>query len=206
MPIPDDALQRLPPRPYEEVRAAVRDGDIFLCSAWDWGSKLIRWSTKSPWSHCALGFRLPAIDRVMVLECVERIGVRAVPLSDFIARTSSGEHPYPGKILLARHAGLEAMAGPATLRRLAEAAFDRLGDKFSQKETGKIGLRILLGRFGVRLPGRVQPDDELICSEYVAGCLAHIGLPIAWDGLGFMAPSDIARDPHVHAVAQVQTR
>ena len=45
-------------------------------------------------------------DRVLVLECVQRMGVRAVPLSDFVARTSSGVRPYPGRIVQARHQDL----------------------------------------------------------------------------------------------------
>ena len=39
----------------------------------------------------ALSFRLDEIDRLIVLECVEKIGVRAVPLPAFVARTSITE-------------------------------------------------------------------------------------------------------------------
>ncbi len=206
MTISADVLTRLPPRPYDEIRREIRDADILLCSARDAFSRLIRWATKSPWSHVAIAFRLAGIDRVMVLECVEHLGVRAVPLSDFIARTSSGVHPYPGRILLARHQAVERIAGSDTMRTLSGFAFDRLGGKFSRAETVKIATRICLGRLGVRLPRVFRADDEMICSEYVAGCFARIGLPIPWDGYGFVAPSDIADDPQVVAVAQVQTR
>src|SRR5882757_7557682 len=102
MPIAPDVLTTLAPQPYAAVRDEVRDGDILLCSAHDRFSRLIRWATKSPWSHVAIAFRMDEIDRVMVLECVAKIGVRAVPLSSFLARTSGGIAPYPGRILLAR--------------------------------------------------------------------------------------------------------
>src|ERR1700694_2516015 len=105
MAIAPDVLTTLKPRPYAEVRDEVRDGDLLLCSANETFSRLIRWATKSPWSHVAIAFRMEEIDRVMVLECVKKIGVRAVPLSSFVARTSDGVQPYPGHILLARHHG-----------------------------------------------------------------------------------------------------
>ena len=205
MTIGADVLKALPPRPYAEVREQVQDGDILLCSAADWGSLAIRWATRSQWSHVAIAFRLPEVDRVVVLECVERIGVRAVPLSGFIARTSSGTEPYPGSILLARHQAMAAVGGWKSLREMSTFAFGRLGDRFSNLETAKIALRICLGRFDTVLPPVVAPDDEFICSEYVARCFERIGIRIKWDGLGFIAPSDFADDPAIGAVAQIQT-
>lgn len=205
MSVPDDVFDLMPPLSYDEVRREVRDGDILLCSATDLFSRLIRWATHSTWSHCGVAFRIESIDRILVLECVNRIGVRAVPLSDFIARTSSGVHPYPGRILLARHAAAANFAKADMMHRMSGFAFDRLGAKFSQVENVKIALRICLGRLGVGLPRIVQADDEFICSEYVARCFEAAAIPIAWDGLGFMAPSDIASDLSVTAVAQIQT-
>ena len=205
MAIADDVLQTLAPEPYEKVRDRVQDGDLLLCSADDAFSKLIRWATRSPWSHVAVAFRFASIDRVLVLEAVEKIGVRAVPLSTFISRTSAGVTPYPGRILLARHDRFGS-AGQGRMHRMSDFAFGRLGDRFAAGEIYKILLRIILGRLDVRLPPSLGPDDEFICSEYVARCYEHAGLPIPWDGLGFIAPSDIAADPAVSAVAQIRTR
>ena len=205
MTVPNDALTSMPSLPYDEVRRLVRDGDILLCSSREAASRLIRWATKSDWSHCAIAFRMDQIDRVMVLECVERLGVRAVPLSDFVSRTSAGVRPYPGKILLARHAGTERFDPYELVRGMCGFAFDQLGRRFSQAETIKIAFRIALGRLGIVMPTRVEAADEYICSEYVARCFAAVGITIGWDGLGFMAPADIAADPAVSAVAQVAT-
>ena len=206
MPIASDVLTTLKPQPYATIRNEVRDGDILLCSATDTFSRLIRWATKSPWSHVAIAFRMEEIDRVIVLECVEKLGVRAVPLSDFIARTSSGTHPYPGKILLARHRGMSAKSRSRPMKKMAEYAFDRLGERFSQGETLKIAARIAMGRFERRMPRTLGPKDEFICSEYVARCLKAVGLEVPWDGLGFIAPADFACDPRIDAVAQIRTR
>jgi hypothetical protein len=206
MTIPPDILGALPARAYEQVRGEIRDGDLLLCSATDFGSRMIRWATKSQWSHIAIAFRMEEIDRVLALECVERIGVRAVPISDFITRTSSGQTPYPGKILLARHTALATEADRTPLLKMNAFAFDRLGDRFSNRETAKIALRIACGRLNLRMPRILGADDEYICSEYVARCFAAIGLPIPWDGLGFVAPGDFAQDPRIEAVAQIETR
>jgi hypothetical protein len=205
MTVPVDALERFKPQAYTDVRAQVRDGDLLLCSTNHAFAHLIRWSTRSPWSHVAMAFRLTEIDRVIVLECVERIGVRAVPFSSFVAKSPLGHKPYPGHILLARHAGMAAKSRRQPLRRMAEFAFDRLGDRFSQLEMAKIALRIVLGRFDVKLHPSLGPDDEFICSEYVAKAFERVGIHFPWDGRGFIAPSDIAADPRVQPIAQVRT-
>ena len=204
MTISDTALSELPPQPYASIRGQIRDGDLLLCSATDMGSRMIRWATQSRWSHVAIAFWMIEIDRVLVLECVKRMGVRAVPLSDFTSRTSSGIHPYPGRILLARHQDVPFNAGQSTMREMSKFAFNRLGAKFSNLETAKIVLRILLGRFDRKMPAPLAADDEYICSEYVAKCYEHIGLPITWDGRGFIAPGDIAIDPRIVAIAQIR--
>lgn len=205
MSVDQSHLTAFPPRPYQEVRALVKDGDILLCSATDPMSRIIQWATRSPWSHVAIAFRMEELDRVLVLEAVERIGVRCIPLSTFVSRTSGGVTPYPGQILLARHAALdgEALANP--IARMSGFAFDRLGAPFSPAEIARIGLRILMGRLGRTMPRTLTPKNEYICSEYVAGCFQSLDLNFPWDGLGFLAPANIAAHVDVQPVAQVAT-
>ena len=88
---------------------------------------------------------------------------------------------------------------------MAKFAFTRLGDKFPKWETVKIGLRIALGRLNAAMPSLLVADDEYTCSEYIAKCYESIGLAIAWNGQGFITPADIAKDPRIVAVAQIQT-
>jgi len=205
MPVDQSHLTAFPPKPYHEVRALVRDGDILLCSATDPMSRIIQWATRSPWSHVAIAFRMEELDRVLVLEAVERIGVRCIPLSTFVSRTSGGVTPYPGQILLARHAALEAGAVANPIARMSGFAFDRLGAPFSPAEIMRIGLRILMGRLGRNMPRPLTRREEFICSEYVAGCFQSLDLDIPWDGLGFLAPANIAAHDDIQAVAQVAT-
>lgn len=206
MSVPDDVFEQFKAEPYAKVRAEVRDGDLLFCSARDPMSKLIRWATKAPWSHVAIAYRIAQFDRVMVLESVERYGVRTTPLSTFISRTSDGTHPFPGRILLARHKVLGGRTGPRRMKALVDFAFDRLGDPFANREMLKIFLRLVLGRLDIRMPRSLGPDDEFICSEYVGRCFEKAGIRFEWDGLGFLGPGDIARDPKVEPVAQIRTR
>ncbi|HEY5409969.1 MAG TPA: hypothetical protein VIJ94_04500 [Caulobacteraceae bacterium] len=205
MAIADNVLTGLKPMPYAKARALVQDGDLLLCSAVDPMSKLIRWTTGTPWSHIAIAYRIPSLDRVMVLESVEKLGVRTVPLSKFISATSSGQHPYPGKILLARDQRIADLAA-GKRKAMYDFAFASLGDRFAAGEIVKIATRLMLGRTARKMPRFLGAKDEYICSEYVAKCFAKAGLKIPWDGLGFVAPGDFAAAPDVGAVAQIRTR
>ena len=205
MAIADNVLTEMKPIAYAKARVMVQDGDLLLCSATDPFSKLIRWSTKTPWSHIAIAYRIPSLDRVMVFEAVEKIGVRTVPLSRFIPETSSGVHPYPGRILLARDQRVEALADKKKWA-MYDFAFGCLGNHFAPVEILKIAARLMLGRSDRKLPHMLGAKDHYICSEYVAKCYAKAGLKIPWDGLGFIAPGDFAHAPDTQAIAQIKTR
>jgi hypothetical protein len=209
VPIAEDALTTLKPQPLAQISGRIRDGDLLLCSGNDSFSRLIGWATKSPWTHIAIAYRWPQIGRIMVFESVKKIGVRTVPLESFIARSSDGKEPYPGKILLARHERMAAKlghSGSAAAVRLADVAVDRFGDPFAAREILRIGLRIMLGAANARMPKSLGPRNEFICSEYVGRCMEALDIQIPWDGKGFIAPSDFACCPEVHALAQLKTR
>jgi hypothetical protein len=209
MAIEEAVLRTMKAEPLQAVAGRVRDGDILLCSARDPFSRLIGWSTSSPWTHVALAYRWPELSRIMVFEAVQQLGVRTVTLERFISQSSTGQKPFPGKIFLARHsdyADRGGKAGGAAMRRLADFAVDKFGDRFAAGEIAKIALRICFGRFGGTMPRFLQAKDEFICSEYAAGCFQAVGIEIQWDGRGFIAPADFGRDPKVKAIAQIKTR
>ncbi|HEX4182041.1 MAG TPA: YiiX/YebB-like N1pC/P60 family cysteine hydrolase [Caulobacteraceae bacterium] len=209
MSVPNDALETHPPVAYPQFRDLIRDGDIVLCQGNDPFSRLIQWSTKSPWSHVAMAFRVDSLDRVIVVESVEKIGVRAVSLSDFLSRDSEGTSPYPGRILLARHDQLNGEVSDPAVRELAKFAFGHIGCKFDPVGIARIAMRIADARlFGNRrTPKLLAPrDDEFICSEFVAAAYERARLKVPWDGLGFIAPCDIADDEHLSPVAQADVK
>ena len=202
MTIDPRVLTDMEARPLDELLPLIRDGDLLLCSATDPFSRLIAWSTKSSWTHVGLAWKWPQVDRVLALECVQHIGVHAVAMDRFISQTSSGTRPYPGKIVLARHDGLQRMSN---INAVVDDAIDLMGCRFSPAEIVKIATRIVFGRFDRHMPQRLRSKDEFICSEYVDRCYRRVGVEIRWNGRGFISPADIANDSNVHAVARFQT-
>jgi hypothetical protein len=206
--IDPSVLTRLKPEPFAAISRKVRDGDILLCSGNDPFSKLIGWATDSPWTHVALAYRTPELGRIMVFESVQQLGVRTVPLSKFIRQSSTGKKPYPGKIILARHSDYAlkgGKSGSAPMQRLADFAVDRFGQPFAGTEILKIATRICVGSLDRKMPKSLGPKNEFICSEYVSKCLETVGIEIMWDGRGFIAPADFARDPKVRAIGRFST-
>lgn len=203
MSIDSRVLTDWPAQSLDTLATEIRDGDLLLCSADDPFSRLISWSTKSPWTHVAFAWRWPETGRILAFECVQNLGVRTIGMERFISETSNGTHPYPGKIVLARHAALAGIPDP---KPLVDEGVNLIGCRFSSAEIVKIGMRIAFGRTGRETPTPLRAKDEFICSEYVDRCYRRVGVKIEWDGLGFIAPSDIADDPRVSAVARIQTR
>ena len=70
---------------YKNCRNDIKSGDILLCSGDSFFSNMIKQVTHSVWSHVAFILRVDIIDRIMVLESVESIGVRTVPLSSYVS-------------------------------------------------------------------------------------------------------------------------
>ena len=89
--------RRLPVR-YDDLRPELKSGDLLLCSGTGMFSRMIQAASDSVWSHVAFVMRLDAIDRVMVLESLEPIGVRTVPLRKYVVDYDSCGNPYPGRI------------------------------------------------------------------------------------------------------------
>jgi hypothetical protein len=199
---PAEALSHWTPQRYAAVRAGVRTGDLLICSGNQAFSRVIQWATRSPWSHIAMVVRLDEIDRVFVMEAVQKIGVRVVPLSRWITDFQPHDKPFNGKVVVARHDAATA-ATPEQFKHMSGFATDQLGCPFDAGELAKIATRIGLGAFGIRLPRMIQPNDEYFCSEYLDECYQRLGVKIPWDGRGFIAPSDFAATPEVRAVMRV---
>jgi hypothetical protein len=190
----------MPRTPYSQGRGQLRTGDIVLFHSEGLGSHLIEHFTDSLWSHAAFIWNIEDIDRVLLLESVDTFGVRALAFSNRVNGSSADPTPYPGKLLVARHRDFPHPADPMLVRRITEFAIDRLGYPYASHELVKIGLRIAAGLAGQTLPGTLEPQNAYVCSEYVAKCFAAMGIELAPDKEGFMAPADIANDPKVDAV------
>ena len=205
MPFDRASLSAVPLRCYDDARPEIRSGDLLLCAGTSVMSRMIQRATESPWSHVALILRLDAIDRVMVLESVESIGVRAVPLSHYVRDYSGSGKGYAGEVLIARHDAFAHVSGER-LHRMSQFAVDLFGHRYDTREILRIAGRIMHKSLGLSSDEvkRLQRDRAYICSEYVWECYRHLGIDLAHDARGFIAPADVADDPRVHPIFYVQ--
>ena len=162
----------LPRLPYAQVRPQIRSGDLLLCAGSSPFSKMIQAATGSPYSHVGFVWRLEGIDRILVLESVESIGVRCVPLASYVRDYSRTGKPYPGLLCIGRHTAFPAEAGP--LVSFAQQAVDLLGTAYDHREIAAIALRIVAAKLGLPAPP-LRADTPLICSEFVQLCLGSLG-------------------------------
>ncbi|MCC2625106.1 MAG: hypothetical protein K0R14_979 [Burkholderiales bacterium] len=200
MSLPIDKFPELTPCNYAAIRSQIRSGDILLASGSAVFSKLIQQATNSIWSHVAFILRLDAIDRIMVLESVESIGVRTVPLSSYLKDYNGTGQAYPGKLLIARH---DSFAG-VDITKLSQTAVDLLGYPYASEDIAKIAAKIEMGKFGIdNKQPLIQSDKAFICSEYVYTCYKSVGITIGYDQGGYIAPADYAKDQHINPVCML---
>lgn len=176
--------------PYQTLRKNIRSGDILLCSGSSTFSTLIQQATNSIWSHVGFVLRVDAIGRIMVLESVESIGVRTIPLSNYVFDYNATGKGYPGKILIARHGDVRQ----ENMVHLSKFATGLLGCPYNSEEIIHIAMRIGLSKFDLseKTSDKIN-KHTFICSEYAHLCFESIGVQIPYDPLGFIAPADFAR-------------
>lgn len=192
---------------YDTLRPKLRNGDILICSGSGVFSAMIQQATGSIWSHVGFILRLDSIDRIMLLESVEPIGVRTVRLSKYLTGYDD-ERPYPGGLAVIRHKAFQSTVDKSGLTLLAQYAVDQFGYPYDKDEIAKIAARILASKvpFTKKQKAKIAPDKEFICSEYVGRCYESVNLPIQWNQLGFIAPSDFAADPNMSLVAVLKQK
>ncbi len=187
---------KLDTRAYDAVRQDIRNGDVLMASGSYMFSKLIQKATNSCWSHVAFVMRLDEIDRVMVLESIEGKGVRTVPLSEYVKNFEGTGQGYQGRLAIGRHQQFQGQATPTKLRAMAQFAVDRFARPYDEEEIARITARIVGAFIGFK-KGEIKRNEEYICSEYVFECYKQLGLNIAYDKRGFVAPADFANDANM---------
>ncbi len=200
MAVSQAAFEALQPTPYSQARPYLRTGDILLFNSHNLGSDIIEYFTHSLWCHAAMVFRMDEIKRVFILESVDTYGVRMMPLSVKLNGNDANMKPYPGKVLVGRHADASDFANLDKVSSMTQFALDRLGSPYDMRELVEIGARIGAGLVGLKLPDVVTAKHAFICSEYVAACYQELGITLRPDNEGFLAPADIANDPKIEAI------
>lgn len=187
---------------YDQIRSSINSGDLLLCSGNSMMSEMIKGATQSVWSHVAFVIHLEIIDRIMVLESVESIGVRTVPLSSYVRNYNGSGAGYPGRIMIARHQDFQ----PQDISNLSQQAVDLLGYPYNTTETLRIAARIGMEAFGFdKSSPEIAPKNEYICSEYVEICYDSVGIDIPYNKDGYITPADFANCPKVNPLFFIAT-
>lgn len=187
---------------YAEMKHEIRSGDLLLCSGNSVFSTLIKSTTGSVWSHVGFLLRVEPIDRIMVLESVESIGVRTIPLTSYVSDYNGTRRGYPGRLMIARHAGVRE----ENISKLSQHAVDLLGYPYRQEEIIHIAAR--LSMHALKLAD-TAPDHShrraYICSEYAQVCFKSIEVDFPCNDLGFIAPTDFVNHPEVRPLCYLHT-
>ena len=206
----DPAILQQAPTPYSQARPLIRNGDIALFKGKEPFSQLIQTFTKGPFSHVGLIWRMDDIDRVMLLESVDQLGVRLIPLSTKLnGNGTETNKPYTGQLVIARHRDFPVGIANAghddnqKFRDMTKYAVDRVGSPYSARDIAGIAARIMVGFAQVTEAENLVPDGSYICSEYAWECYKQIGIDIPFNAEKFIAPNDFARAEKVDFVARV---
>jgi len=124
---------------YELIRDQIETGDILICSGRGLFSDLIQDFTDSDWSHVGMIIKFKNLDRVMVVESMEGIGFRLIPISHYL-------HSYRGSFILMRHPEFK---DKVDFKKLGRLVFDLQATKYDGHEILKIGFRIVLTKIGI---------------------------------------------------------
>lgn len=178
---------------YATLRETLKSGDLFFASGDYLVSKAIEKVTDSPWSHVGIVFVLPQIDRVLLLESVEDMGVRLAPLSKYLSDYDDIGKPYKGRVVLARYDTLAKSA----VEQIAAFGLNELTRPYDKEEIARILARIALGK------GKAKKDREYICSELVYACFNNAGVNIAYNPKGFISPEDVWQDSHISLINRI---
>ena len=188
-------LSKLPYASYRELDQIVKSGDILFYSGEDEVSKLIRWATKSMWSHVGILIKLDGLDRILLLESVENVGVRIIPLSKYIKNIEQEEEEedFYARLVIARHDQLEE----PNIKVLLNFGIDQITRPYDREEIQRIMVRIAKGE------GKAERDKAYMCSELVYECFRKAGIEIPYNHLGFISPEDIWNNPNIHPIVEI---
>lgn len=187
--------------PYPDARNIIRTGDLLLCSGTKPVSRIIQTATRSPYSHVALVVRMLSIDRVLLLEAEWPYGVRVVSLSSYFKDWKSCDKPYPGHLLVARHAKLDTDNEDVLLMFLSELV-DILGRPYSLRRVLRIGLREIVALAGLRFR-ELRLKKATVCSEYIHHAFSRLGIHIPCNPKGYILPIDIASHQDISLVCRI---
>lgn len=188
----NEDLANLPQIIYPNLKSEVKEGDIIFFTGNDDISKIIRSFTNSLWSHIAMVVRIENLDRTLILESVQTMGVRLLPLSNYVNLMKNKED-FPKKIVIARYENLDA----DKVKMMLNYGINLITKPYDRDEITRIIARMTGHSTGER------NRNEYICSELIYECFLKAGIDIPHNSKGFISPEDIWQDTNLKAISEI---
>ncbi len=147
---------------YEKIRPYMKTGQLVFCSGSYFFSGIIQYLTKSVWSHVGIVYVDEKLDRVLLLEAEPYIGIRLIPLSNYM-KNYKNNRPYKGQMVVTNF--MYEMS-EEDKKRVISFGLNELARPYNYWEIVRIMLRILF-RIGKRTKSR-----SYICSELIRVCFS----------------------------------
>lgn len=180
-------LLQMPVINYEKIRDHVRTGHIFFSSGSYAFSGAIQKLTKSTWSHVGVIYKDEELGRVLVLEAEPSVGIRLIPLSNYLKNYKGTKRAYKGQIAIAQvNVPLEKKA----LNKGISFGLDELTRPYDNFEIFRIFLRIM---FHI---SKREKNKSYICSELVRDIFVKAGVVVQYKDT-YISPDNIWTDERV---------
>ncbi len=138
---------------YRTLRPQIRTGDLIAVQGASFVSQIIKWRTKSPYSHVGMFVRLKevSVERVFLLHSTAKHGVYLVPASRYLKVFKGRAEWIP-----LQH-GIAMTANVAYEQDLLAFSFQQLGRAYDFRGVAKYLLPVIK-----------QAKSDYFCSELVA--------------------------------------
>lgn len=167
---------------YDLVRPQIRNGDVLMFKGKYRSSFLIKWLTKSSYSHA--GIAVWWNERLMIMEAVMS-GVRVAPLSRNVYQHKGNVEWFSCKKEISEEDRLKMII----------FAQEELGKSYARWKAVLFGVKVLFKR-DLSEKDELRMENKLFCSQYVAQIYNSIGLDLKKNREDrFMSPGDLARSP-----------
>ncbi len=178
---------------YQKYREQFKNGDILMFKGEGLLSSIIKWKTKSEYSHA--GIVAWWNDRLMVLEAIGK-GVETRPISYALKH-------YHGSIDYFRSKD-EAGIKDADRSKMISFAQEQLGKEYAKRHLVKFFFKLL---FNAKLSKKDKsgPVSKFFCSQYVSAIYQKAGFDLKMNlSDKFTSPNEIASSPLLEKVGEIK--
>lgn len=192
-PVTKDEIKKMPVIPYEKIREHLNTGDIVFCSGSYLFSGVIQGLTKSVWSHVAVVYKDEDLGRILMLEAEPQIGIRLIPLSNYLKDYKGTKRAYKGQMVIGK---LKEPLEKMYLNKGISFGLDALTKPYDNYEIFRIMIRILF-----KISKR-ERNKSYICSELVRDVFAKSGVIIQYRDT-YISPNNIWTDSRIESKYRV---